>query len=83
MCSMLPAPQNLKAKAAYPFVARWRFNRGNLCGGRPLQMVVRGWQQFCIRNGWKTFVSDAVERGRSGFASPDIWPSSPQHLTRR
>ncbi len=40
-----------------------------------------GWQQFFIRNGWKTYVSDAVERGRSGWASPDIWPSEPQFLT--
>lgn len=40
-----------------------------------------GWQQYFIRNGWKTYVSDAVERGRSGFASPDIWPKDPQFLT--
>ena len=29
-----------------------------------------GWAHFFIRNGWKTYVSDAVERGRSGWASP-------------
>jgi pimeloyl-ACP methyl ester carboxylesterase len=40
-----------------------------------------GWQQFFIRQGWKTYVSDAVERGRSGWASPDIWPTEPQYLT--
>jgi pimeloyl-ACP methyl ester carboxylesterase len=39
-----------------------------------------GWMQFFIRKGWDTYVSDAVERGRSGFASPDIWPSEPTFL---
>ena len=39
-----------------------------------------GWAHFFIRNGWKTYVSDAVERGRSGWASPDIWSSPPQFL---
>jgi pimeloyl-ACP methyl ester carboxylesterase len=43
--------------------------------GRP------GWQQYFISQGWKTYVSDAVERGRSGWASPDIWPSDAQFLT--
>ena len=33
-----------------------------------------GWANFFIRKGWDTYVSDAVERGRSGFASPDVWP---------
>ena len=27
-----------------------------------------GWMNFFIRKGWDTYVSDAVERGRSGFA---------------
>ena len=36
---------------------------------------------FFIRKGWDTYVSDAVERGRSGFASPDVWPSEPIFLT--
>ena len=36
---------------------------------------------FFIRKGWDTYVSDAVERGRSGFASPDVWPSEPTFLT--
>ncbi len=40
-----------------------------------------GWQNYFIRKGWKTYVSDAVERGRSGWASQDIWPSEPQFLT--
>jgi pimeloyl-ACP methyl ester carboxylesterase len=33
-----------------------------------------------IRKGWDTYVSDAVERGRSGFASPDVWSDSPIFL---
>src|SRR5258708_2914821 len=33
-----------------------------------------GWMNLFIRKGWDTYVSDAVERGRSGFASPDLWP---------
>jgi hypothetical protein len=28
-----------------------------------------GWLNYFIRKGWDTYVSDAVERGRSGFAS--------------
>ena len=40
-----------------------------------------GWMNFFIRKGWDTYVSDAVERGRSGFASPDVWPSEPTFLT--
>jgi pimeloyl-ACP methyl ester carboxylesterase len=32
-----------------------------------------GWMTMFIRKGWDTYVSDAVERGRSGFASPDVW----------
>ena len=39
-----------------------------------------GWMQFFVRKGWDTYVSDAVERGRSGFASPDVWPSEPTFL---
>src|SRR5215213_11463849 len=34
-----------------------------------------GWLNMFIRKGWDIYNSDAVERGRSGFASPDIWPS--------
>ena len=32
-----------------------------------------GWLNWFVRKGWDTYVSDAVERGRSGFASPDVW----------
>ncbi|MDO9442864.1 MAG: esterase [Beijerinckiaceae bacterium] len=41
-----------------------------------------GWRDMFIRRGWDVYVTDAVERGRSGFASPDIWPSSPLFLTQ-
>ena len=40
-----------------------------------------GWLNMFIRKGWDTYVSDAVERGRSGFASPDIWKGEPNFLT--
>ena len=39
-----------------------------------------GWLNLFIRKGWDTYVSDAVERGRSGFANPDIWNDSPIFL---
>ena len=32
-----------------------------------------GWMNLFVRKGWDTYVSDAVERGRSGFASADVW----------
>ena len=40
-----------------------------------------GWMNFFIRRGWDVYNSDAVERGRSGFAPPDVWPSEPTFLT--
>jgi pimeloyl-ACP methyl ester carboxylesterase len=39
-----------------------------------------GWLNMFIRKGWDTYVSDAVERGRSGFASSDVWPGEPIFL---
>ena len=39
-----------------------------------------GWLNMFVRKGWDVYVSDAVERGRSGFASHDIWPSDPVFL---
>src|SRR5215475_11592362 len=39
-----------------------------------------GWLNMFVRKGWDVYVSDAVERGRSGFASPDVWPSEPIFL---
>ena len=41
-----------------------------------------GWLTMFIRNGWDVYISDAVERGRSGFAPPEIWPDPPLHLTK-
>lgn len=41
-----------------------------------------GWRDMFIRKGWDVYVSDAVERGRSGFASPDIWTAPPLFLTQ-
>jgi pimeloyl-ACP methyl ester carboxylesterase len=39
-----------------------------------------GWLNMFVRKGWDVYVSDAVERGRSGFASPDVWPGEPIFL---
>ena len=39
-----------------------------------------GWMNLFIRKGWDTYVSDAVERGRSGFASSDVWSGEPIFL---
>jgi pimeloyl-ACP methyl ester carboxylesterase len=42
-----------------------------------------GWQQFFLRRGWPVYVSDAVERGRAGWAMfPDIFPGEPIFLTK-
>jgi pimeloyl-ACP methyl ester carboxylesterase len=40
-----------------------------------------GWLNYFVRKGWDVYNSDAVERGRSGFASSDVWPSQPTFLT--
>jgi pimeloyl-ACP methyl ester carboxylesterase len=40
-----------------------------------------GWLNMFVRDGWDVYVSDAVERGRAGFASADVWPSEPIFLT--
>src|SRR6201996_2533128 len=32
-----------------------------------------GWLNYFLRKGWSVYNSDAVERGRAGFASPDVW----------
>jgi pimeloyl-ACP methyl ester carboxylesterase len=39
-----------------------------------------GWLNLFVRKGWDVYVSDAVERGRSGFASRDVWPDEPIFL---
>lgn len=42
-----------------------------------------GWQQFFLRHGWAVYVSDAVERGRAGWAMfPDIIQGEPIFLTK-
>jgi pimeloyl-ACP methyl ester carboxylesterase len=41
-----------------------------------------GWLNMFVRNGWDVYVSDAVERGRSGFASPDVWKGEPVFITQ-
>ena len=41
-----------------------------------------GFQHYFLRRGWPVYVSDAVERGRSGWSMyPDIIPSEPVFLT--
>jgi pimeloyl-ACP methyl ester carboxylesterase len=40
-----------------------------------------GWLNLFVRKGWDVYVSDAVERGRAGFAPPEVWPSEPTFLT--
>ncbi|MDO9710499.1 alpha/beta fold hydrolase [Paracraurococcus lichenis] len=43
-----------------------------------------GWQQYFLRWGWATYVSDAVERGRAGWAmSPEIFQGDPVFLTKQ
>lgn len=41
-----------------------------------------GWLNMFIRKGWDVYNSDAVERGRSGFASSDIWQAEPVFLNQ-
>ncbi|MCB4824637.1 alpha/beta hydrolase family protein [Roseicella aerolata] len=42
-----------------------------------------GWQQYFLRRGWATYVSDAVERGRAGWAMvPEIFQGEPIFLTK-
>ena len=40
-----------------------------------------GWRDMMIRKGWDVYITDATERGRSGFASPLIWKDDPVFLT--
>ena len=42
-----------------------------------------GWQQYFLRRGWSTYVSDAVERGRAGWAMyPEVFQGEPVFLTK-
>jgi len=40
-----------------------------------------GWLNYFVRKGWDVYNSDAVERGRSGFAPPEVWTDAPLFLT--
>jgi pimeloyl-ACP methyl ester carboxylesterase len=40
-----------------------------------------GWRDMMIRRGWDVYITDATERGRSGFASPLVWKDDPIFLT--
>ena len=41
-----------------------------------------GWQQYFLRRGWSVYVSDAVERGRAGWAmTPEIFAGDPIFLS--
>jgi pimeloyl-ACP methyl ester carboxylesterase len=40
-----------------------------------------GWLNYFVRKGWDVYNTDSVERGRSGFASSDVWPDAPIFLT--
>ncbi len=40
-----------------------------------------GWLNMFLRKGWDVYVSDAVERGRSGWAQPEIFRGEPVFTT--
>lgn len=40
-----------------------------------------GWQTMFVRKGWDVYLSDAVERGRAGWAMPEIFEGEPVFLT--
>src|SRR5438105_682823 len=39
------------------------------------------WQTMFVRTGWDVYVSDAVERGRAGWAMPEVFKGDPVFLT--
>jgi pimeloyl-ACP methyl ester carboxylesterase len=42
-----------------------------------------GWLNYFVKHGWSTYLSDAVERGRAGWAMyPDVYTSEPIFLTK-
>jgi hypothetical protein len=42
-----------------------------------------GWLNYFIKKGWSTYNSDAVERGRSGWAMyPEVFKTAPVFLTK-
>ncbi len=40
-----------------------------------------GWLNMFVRKGWDTYVSDAVERGRAGWAQPEVFKGEPVFTT--
>ncbi len=43
-----------------------------------------GWRNYFIKKGWSVYVSDAVERGRSGWAmTPDVFKGDPVFVTKK
>ncbi len=40
-----------------------------------------GWLNLFVRKGWDSYVSDAVERGRAGWAMPEVFAGDPVFLT--
>lgn len=72
-------PQNRKGKAP---LLMW--HGGGLTGAtyETTPDGREGWLNIFIRKGWDTYLSDAVERGRSGFASPEVWAGEPIFLTQ-
>lgn len=41
-----------------------------------------GWLNYFVRAGWDTYNADAVERGRAGFAPPQVFSGAPIFLTK-
>lgn len=41
-----------------------------------------GWLNYFVRAGWDTYNADAVERGRAGFAPPQVFSGVPIFLTK-
>jgi pimeloyl-ACP methyl ester carboxylesterase len=70
-------PQNRKGK--YPLLL---WHGGGLTGAsfETTPDGREGWLNVFLRKGWDVYISDAVERGRSGFASSDIWNGEPIFL---
>jgi pimeloyl-ACP methyl ester carboxylesterase len=71
-----------KTKAKYPLLF---IHGGGMTGvtyettpdGRP------GWQTYFLEHGHDVYVADSVERGRAGFARPEIWKGHIQYPTAK
>jgi pimeloyl-ACP methyl ester carboxylesterase len=70
-----------RKRGAYPLLL---WHGGGLSGvsyettpdGRP------GWLNYFIRGGWDTYISDSAERGRAGWAPPEVFYGDPIFLTK-